>query len=152
MFLADLLDLEEGLQRCADDGVLEGHGLPGIPTELRDDLHLLHAVRIALIQRIFVISTHMPEFSPQHETTPEELHAQILHLDIDGAVARLAAIFPKTDPTELPADFGEPATYRSDSNQSYEAEHETIFQPMERLLTLIRRTSSGINHIVGAIG
>ncbi len=76
--------------------------------ELRDDLHLLHAVRIALIQRIFVISTHMPEFSPQHETTPEELHAQILHLDIDGAVARLAAIFPKTDPTELPADFGEP--------------------------------------------
>ncbi|MEE8225328.1 MAG: hypothetical protein V3R30_00785 [Kiloniellales bacterium] len=63
-----------------------------------------------------------------------------------------AAIFPKTDPTELPADFGEPATYRSDSNQSYEAEHETIFQPMERLLTLIRRTSSGINHIVGAIG
>ncbi len=52
----------------------------------------------------------------------------------------------------IPADFGEPATYRSDSNQSYEAEHETIFQPMERLLTLIRRASSGINHIVGAIG
>ena len=152
VLFADVLDMEQELARLVDEGVLDGHAMPGIPAELRDDLHLLHAVRIALIQRIFVISTHVPEFSAQHETTPEELHAQILHLDIDSAVARLAAIFPKTEPTELPADFGEPASYRSDSSQSYEAEHATIFQPMERLHALIRRTSAGINHIIGAFG
>lgn len=152
VLFADVLDFEQELARLAEAGALDAHDLPGIPADLRDDLHLLHAVRIALIHAIYTIATHVPEFSPQHETTPEELHARILHLDIDGAVAGLAAIFPKTEPTELPTDFGEPASYRSDGGQSYEIEHATIFQPMERLHALIRRTSTGIRHIIGAIG
>src|SRR5262249_12674769 len=55
---------------------------PLLPASTRRDLHLLHAIRIALIQRIFLLATHIPAFTDQHGITPEQLMAKILHLEI----------------------------------------------------------------------
>ena len=78
--------------------------------------------------------------------------AKVLHLDIEAVLRLLGTIFPKIEPLDLAGDFGEVATYRTDDNQSYEQEHERIFQPLARLYDMVRRAGIGITHIAGAMG
>ena len=149
----DLFDMLHAL--AAPDG---GKGIVGeiievgVPKIVTEDLRLLHVIRIALIQRIFMLATHIPEFSLRHELSPEELRARILRLDVGEALEALYTIFPQENHTGRPEDFGEPASYETDTGQSYAREHAHIFQPMGKLYELVRRTSSGINHIIGAMG
>ena len=149
----DLFDMLHAL--AAPDG---GKGIvdeiieAGVPKAVTEDLRLLHAIRIALIQRIFMLATHIPEFSLRHDLSPEELRARILRLDVGEALEALDTIFPQDSHTGRPEDFGEPATYETDAVQSYAREHARIFGPMGKLYELVRRTSSGVNHIIGAMG
>jgi phosphoenolpyruvate carboxylase len=143
---ADYLDVAAGL---GPDGVGAD---PLLPAAMRRDLHLLHAIRIALMQRIFLLSTHIPAFTDRHGITPDQLMAKILHLEIDSAVAVLRRIFPVVEEQFDLTAFGEPASYRSEEAQSYEAEHRRIFEPMGHLYELVRRTGSAITHIIGAVG
>jgi len=84
--------------------------------------------------------------------TREQLLSKIFHLEIDDVVRKLSLIFPKVDPVKFDGDFGDVATYIGDWHQTYEREHELIFQPLAGLYTLIRRLSAGIIHTVGALG
>lgn len=148
----DCLDLRAEIAACYAEAAATERGAVGIGRDARHNLHLLHALRIALIQRIFLLATQIPDFSDQHGITHEQLIGRILHLDIETAVRMLSTIFPKVDSPDDADDFGEPATYRSDENQSYEQEHARIFQPMARLYELVRRAGAGIVHTVGALG
>jgi phosphoenolpyruvate carboxylase len=112
----------------------------------------MHAIRIALIMRIFILSTHVPDFSHQHGISREQLLTKIFHLEIEDAMRKLAIIFPKVEQAEFEGDFGEVATYVGDWTQTYEREHARIFQPIGHLYTLIRRLSSGVTHTIGAMG
>jgi phosphoenolpyruvate carboxylase len=143
---ADYLDLVAGL------GPDETEAEPLLPASIRRDLHLLHAIRIALIQRIFLLSTHIPAFTDRHGITPDQLMAKILHLEIDSAVTILRRIFPVVEERVDFSAFGEPASYRSEEAESYEAEHRRIFEPMAHLYELVRRAGSAITHIIGAVG
>jgi phosphoenolpyruvate carboxylase len=141
---ADYLDLAAGFAPLEDK--------PLLPPSVRRDLHLLHAIRIALIQRIFLLATHIPAFTDRNGITPEQLMAKILHLEIESAVAILGQIFPMVEERFDLSVFGEPASYRSEEAESYEAEHRRIFEPMAQLYELVRRAGSAITHIVGAVG
>ena len=55
---------------------------------------LLHALRLALIHRIWLLATEIPDFSPRHGVTRPVLEAAILRLDIDASLQMLAEIFP----------------------------------------------------------
>jgi phosphoenolpyruvate carboxylase len=143
---ADFLDLLAGF------GNHDIAGESPLSPDIRRDLRLLHAIRIALIQRIFLLSTHIPPFTDRHGISPEQLMAKILHLEIDAAVATLGRIFPVVEERIDVATFGEPASYRSEEAESYEAEHRRIFEPMAHLYELVRRTGSAIAHIIGAVG
>ncbi len=118
----------------------------------RDIMHQLHAIRIALIQELYLLAMHVPDFSGRHELTRESLIARLIQLDVETALAKLAEIFPITELDNEALDFGEPATYESAENQSYGQEHAQIFQPIGRLYTLIRRIGSAVVHNVGALG
>lgn len=146
----DCADLDDALADLRADVVPAGHALS--VAEERSNLELLHALRVALIQQVFKLSMHIPDFSSQHGTTPEALRAQILHLDIDHAVSVLADIFPRRDPADTDQGFGEPASYRSEETQSYLREHIEIFQPIDGLYRLIRRISNGVLYDTGALG
>ena len=123
-----------------------------VPATMTEDLRLLHVIRITLIQRIYMLATHIPEFSLRHDLSPEELRTRILRLEIEEALETLRIIFPQDDTARRTEDFGEPATYQSDTGQSYAREHAHIFQPMGKLYELVRRISSGVNHVIGAMG
>jgi phosphoenolpyruvate carboxylase len=111
---------------------------------------LLHALRLALIQRIWLLATGIPDFAPRHGLTRHDLDAVILRLDIEPALQLLAEIFPNTPDPAAEADFAEPAAPRSIA--AYAREHDEIFAPMSRWFALVREIATAITHEVGAFG
>jgi phosphoenolpyruvate carboxylase len=109
-------------------------------------------LRIVLIERLYLLAVHVPDFSGRHELTRESLIARLIQLDVDAALAKLDQIFPIVDLAGHGEDFGEPATYESAESQSYGQEHAQIFEPMAKLYTLIRRIGVAVIHNVGTLG
>ncbi|TWB42827.1 phosphoenolpyruvate carboxylase [Nitrospirillum viridazoti] len=141
--------LEEGLAR------VERHPVPGQvppPDEaLSNGLLVLHALRIALIQEVFLRATHIPQFSSQHNITHRRLLARLMQLDVPWALDLLSRIFPVAE-TAGEGDFGESATYVSDDSQNYGQENERIFKPIASLYDLVRRVGNGITQRIGFFG
>lgn len=113
-------------------------------------LTLLHAIRLALIHRIWFLAVHIPSFRPQAGITREMLLERFLRLDIDGCLRLLDAIFPITPDPTLGLNFGEPPGPRDVG--TYEAEHAQLFQPIRRMFERVRELSGIIQHEVGAFG
>ena len=111
---------------------------------------LLHALRLALIHRIWLLSTEISDFSPRHGVTRPILEAAILRLDIDASLKVLAEIFPAASDPAADLDYGEPAPPRGTS--AYAREHRDIFVPMQRLFAMVREIATSITHDVGAFG
>jgi phosphoenolpyruvate carboxylase len=111
---------------------------------------LLHALRIAVIQRIWLLGTEIPEFSPRHTLTRMALERRLLNLDVPACLALLTDIFPTTPNPATARDYGEPAGRRS--AVSYGREHEAIFEPMARLFAVAREIGAAITHEAGALG
>ena len=111
---------------------------------------LLHALRLALIHRIWLLSTEISDFSPRHGVTRPMLEAAILRLDIDASLRILAEIFPLASDPSADLDYGEPAPPRGTA--AYAREHRDIFAPMQRLFSMVREIATAITHEVGAFG
>lgn len=146
--------LEVRTWRLAEDASRRLPGARGrvLDKEIRDDLVLLHALRMVLVCEVFLLAMRVPDFSLQTGVTHEELIASLFSLDVLPAVDALERIFPRLAEVDVSKDFGEPATYRSEEALSYAREHERIFQPLRRIYELIRRSGTGITHIIGAVG
>jgi phosphoenolpyruvate carboxylase len=111
---------------------------------------LLHSLRLALIHRIWLISTAIPDFSPRHGITRATLDGRILRLDIPSSVQFLAEVFPAAPDASADRDYAEPRGPRASA--AYTREHAEIFTPMARLFGLVREISSAVTHEVGAFG
>ncbi len=111
---------------------------------------LLHALRIAAIQRIWLLGTEIPEFSPRHGVTRQGLEDRLIRLDVPACLALLAEIFPTAPDPAAARDYAEPAGRRT--AVSYAREHETIFEPIRRLFAAVREIGAAITHDVGAFG
>jgi phosphoenolpyruvate carboxylase len=119
----------------------------------RRRLILLHGIRVAVIQRICLLATEIPAFSPQLGVTRDDILARILELDVPSAVERLRRIFPHGDGApDLHDDFGEKSEYRPETSLSYAIEHDALFGPMLKLFDLARRIGTAITYEIGAIG
>ncbi|GAJ29429.1 phosphoenolpyruvate carboxylase [Acidomonas methanolica] len=117
---------------------------------MESDEKLLHAIRTAIIQTIWMISTRIPYFSPRNNISREAITAMIVRLDIETAVQRVAQIFPLGGDDIDGIDFHEPAAPRESS--TFRREHEDIIQPMLRLFALLREVGVAIMHRSGAFG
>ena len=111
---------------------------------------LLHALRLALIHRIWIMASEISDFSPRHGVTRAVLEAAILRLDIESSLQILAEIFPAAPDPSADCDYGEPAPPRPTA--AYAREHQEIFVPMRRLFGMIREIATVITHDVGAFG
>ena len=156
---ANLHDRQDRVTRKLHrDFIIFGEALPDDPalggaTQTRSALAVLHAIRVALIHEIYLLTTRIPDFAPQLGTTRPRLILRLLHLDVPVAVATLERIFPSAGPADGDAgEFGEVATYRGDVSRTYEAEHAEVFDPLRDLHELVRRTSSAIIHRIGFFG
>ena len=111
---------------------------------------LLHALRLALVHRIWLLSTEISDFSPRHGVTRPVLEAAILRLDIDSALDVLAEIFPAAPDPSAEADYAEPSAPRA--SNAYAKEHAEIFSPMRQLFAMVREIATAVTHEVGAFG
>ncbi len=111
---------------------------------------LLHALRLALIHRIWLLATEISDFSPRHGLTRQVLEGALLRLEIEPALEVLAQIFPAASDQSQDLDYAEPAAPRGTT--AYVREHAEIFAPMRSLLGLVREIATAITHEVGAFG
>lgn len=122
---------------------------PDMPQMALDTL-LLHAIRIALIDHLWTLSTRIPYFSPRHGVTREALDDMILRLEIPTAQRVLAEAFPASAEISQTLDFGEPGPQMQEA--SYSREHAEIFRPIQTCFDLIREISIAVAHDIGAFG
>jgi phosphoenolpyruvate carboxylase len=136
-------------RRIQADHVRLREAWPGAPKMATEEV-LLHALRIALIGRIWLLSTAIPEFSPRHGTTREALAARILRLDVPGALVILSEVFPSAPDPSADRDYAEPKGPRA--AVSYKREHQAIMQPLAGYFGLLREIGTAVTHRVGAFG
>ncbi len=123
------------------------------PADLqRERLLLLHAIRLALIQRICGLAVRFPGFSPRGETTQASLQERLMRLDVPDALQALAAIFPAKAAGTVDGDFGEPTGYAPEGAPAYREEHAAVFEPLARLYDLLIASGAGVTHAIGAFG
>jgi phosphoenolpyruvate carboxylase len=111
---------------------------------------LLHAVRLALIHRIWLLASAVPDFAPRYGVTRAALEQRLLRLDVPAAVEFLAEVFPGAPDPAAERDYAEPRAPRA--SPAYAREHTEIFAPMLRLFDLIREIGTAVTHEVGALG
>lgn len=111
---------------------------------------LLHALRIAIIGRIWRLAMRVPEFSARHGVSHAALLMRLVRLDVPAALELLRDIFPAAPDPAAGLDYGEAPGPRGAS--SYEREHREIFEPMGRLFALVREIGTAVSHDVGAFG
>jgi phosphoenolpyruvate carboxylase len=136
-------------RRIQSDHVALRDAWPDAPG-MSNRLMLLHALRLAMIHRIWLLETTIPDFSPRHGVTRAALEGRILRLDVPQALQVLAAVFPHAPDPAADRDFGEPSGPRA--MEAYRREHEEIFTPMGALFDLVREISAAVTHEVGAFG
>ncbi len=135
-------------RRLAADWLALKPVLPGETMPPR--LVLLHALRLAAIHRIWLLATHVPDFSPRDGLDRDALVQRLLRLEMGFALAQLDEIFPVNQDPAATLDFGEPPGPRE--ARTYEHEHRTLFEPMGRWFEIVRDISAAIQHEVGAYG
>ena len=150
--LRDHLDLDHVLRHHRRAQREQGEAPIVVGAATRDNMHLLNAVRLACMLRLFALAAHIPDFSGRYELTREELIAHVFHLDVDRVVEVLRRIFPYAPPSGRALDWGETATYLDSEGESYRREHEEIFIPMDCTAERIRRVSVALVHHLGAVG
>jgi phosphoenolpyruvate carboxylase len=117
---------------------------------LADREMLLHALRLALIHRIWILASAIPDFSPRHGITRAALDQRFLRLDIPAALAFLAEVFPAAPDPAVERNYAEPRAPRASA--AYAREHAEIFAPIGRLFALVREIGTAVTHEVGALG
>jgi phosphoenolpyruvate carboxylase len=111
---------------------------------------LLHSLRLAVIHRIWLLASAIPDFSPRHGITRSTLDGRILRLDIPSSLKFLSEVFPAAPDPATDRDYAEPRAPRA--SDAYTREHAEIFAPMARLFGLVREISTAVTHEVGAFG
>jgi phosphoenolpyruvate carboxylase len=116
---------------------------------MSDRLFALHALRLCLIHRIWLVAVSVPDFSPRHGIAREGLVRRLLRLDVEAAVDLLDQVFPAAPPPEEALDFCEPASPR---HGGYGREQEEIIQPLRAMFALVREVSAVVSLECGAFG
>ena len=122
---------------------------PGAPRMATREV-LLHALRLALVHRIWLLAAEISDFSPRHQVTRPVLEAAILRLDIEASLDVLSKIFPAVPDPAAGFDYAEPAAPRT--SDAYAKEHAEIFAPMREIFAMVREIATAVTHEVGAFG
>ena len=141
----DAIDLHNVLERLDFEG-------GKTPEQTRLELDLLHAIRIALIDHIFILAARIPPFAERNGLSAEQVLDGILNLEVPSMVDTLREVFPRTETDPGDAMFIEEATYTSDVSGGYHDLHERLLDPMMAAYDLVREISIGVSHHFRAHG
>ncbi|WP_191249912.1 phosphoenolpyruvate carboxylase [Kordiimonas sediminis] len=146
VFDEDLIDLKDQLETMSLD---KGFTLSD---EEKNEYILLHVIRIALIQRLFILTTRIPRFASHKGTTTETIKLQILKFQIPSALSQLREIFQAGPDTRDAGPNYEGASYTPPNTSGYAWEHVEVFDAIEDHFNLIRDVSMTLSGYTGAMG
>ena len=124
----------------------------GVHTAQGERLYLLHALRIALIQRSDQLMVETPDFNPRGDVTLAAIQERLLRLDTPAVLEKLREYFPQRAEAASTCDYGEASTYAQADAQGYRRENEAVFEPLEQLFGLMLQISTAVTYEAGACG
>lgn len=120
--------------------------------ELRRSLGALQALRLALMQHIFLRAVQVPAFSRANDIAREDVLEMVFSLRIDDALAQLRRAFPVAAPSIADFAVDEPSDYPDDEAQAYSGIRASYIDPIDRSYALILRIGGAIANHFGAHG
>jgi len=124
----------------------------GFNQDTRRMVGAAQALRLALMQHIFLRAVSVPVFSRANDISREDVLEMVFSLRIDDALAQLRRAFPVAFPS--PSDFAmaAPADYPDAETEGYDAITRDYIDPIERAYGLMLRLSVAIANQFGAHG
>jgi len=136
------------------DDVFEDVGLETRPNweDGRLQLDVLQALRLALIQHIYLLAARVPRFSTRNDIARDQIIGLILSLRVEEAVQLLREAFPKDVPEVAEYSLEEPATYTGYEGSDYAEINRTLIDPIDDTYRMVLEIGVGISHHFGAYG
>jgi phosphoenolpyruvate carboxylase len=120
--------------------------------DIRRQLGVLHALRICLMQHIFIKAVQIPAFSRRNDISRDDVLEMILSLRINEALELLRRAFVISAPSISDFQIDEPTDYPSETTQAYKSLHTDYFDEIEKSYELILRIGVAIANYFGAHG
>jgi len=118
----------------------------------RRQLGVLQALRLALMQHMFLRVVSVPAFSRANDISRDDVLEMIFTLRVDEALAQLRRAFPVHFPGIGDFAVNAPSDYPDDAATGYEPIHRDFIDPIERAHGLALRITTAIANEFGAHG
>ncbi len=142
----DAVKLHRLLELIPDEGSLAGR------EDLRRSLGALQALRLALMQFIFLRAVSIPAFSRSNDISREDVLQMVFSLRIDEALAQLRRAYPVSTPSLADYAVDEPADYPDMEGHGYAAIRRDLIDPLDEAYRLCLRIGVAIANHFGAHG
>ncbi len=143
----DLMLLDDGMKN--QDMVYDGFNLS---KEDRESYQLLHVLRMAILQKLFITLTRIPRFRDYNGISVTDLVMQILNMKVTPSLKMLKKIFPTEASYQIDEENPENITYDDKDGLGYEYENRVIFDEIQKDFDHIRTISLAISAYIGAMG
>ncbi|MEO1661987.1 MAG: phosphoenolpyruvate carboxylase [Pseudomonadota bacterium] len=121
--------------------------------EARLEVHVLHAIRQALMMKALALAGKLPTVSRRHESSVVDIMNLIRTMQIGDAVALLCEIFPASREEEVRlADLNEPGHMTGNPANGYDQLHEDVIKPLEQIDQLMHQITLAVCQAYGAYG
>lgn len=118
----------------------------------RRTLGVLHALRLALMQHLFLRAVDMPAFSRSNDISRDDVLDMILSLRTDEALAQLRRAFPVTAPDLDDYRMNEPSDWPDGDPQAYAGIQRRFIGPIAEAARLLPLIGIAIANHFGAFG
>ena len=123
---------------------------PGSREDTRRAIGLLQALRLALLQHMFLRAAQIPPFARSNDVAREDVLEMVLSLRIEEALAQLRRAYPVVEPRLEDFEVSEPSDYPDHREIGYSAVRREFIDPIERAHALNLRLAVAIaNHFGG---
>lgn len=118
----------------------------------RRTLGVLQALRLALMQHMFLRAVQIPAFSRSNDISRDDVLEMVFTLRIDDAVSLLRKAFPVEAPALANFTVAEPSDYPDGDDQAYAGIQSAYIDPIDDAYALCLRISTAIANHFGAHG
>ena len=118
----------------------------------RRTIGVLQALRLALLQHMFLKAVSIPAFSRANDISRDDVLEMVFTLRIDDALEQLRRAYPTSFPKLDDFDIEEPSDYPDGDGTGYSAIQRDYINPLERAYGLTLQISTAIANEFGAHG
>ena len=118
----------------------------------RRTLGVLHALRLALMQHLFLRAVDIPAFSRRNDISRDDVIDMVLSLRVDEALEQLKRAFPVAAPDLADYRMDEATDWPEDDAQAYAGIQRRFIEPIATTARLIPLISIAIANHFGAYG